>query len=249
MRWLTFLLLLFSGQAHGQNLANVSFLLEEAWKGEESLAQKSVWFDGELWSFALYAEWTTPATRHTASASVPFEYERGSSARGGDLSLDYRFHVLDDRDGRVALAPRLSLLSVPSGEGSGRERALEAMVPLTVIHSQRLVTHWNVSARWTGEGSGSLRGTTVRAAAGVAKEAGWGAVVVAEAAAEHCTEEPSRDVTWTISPAIRFPRTIGGLQIVPGIAFPLTAGRGEPVAAGAVAHVLIEVPFRRAWAD
>ncbi|MGH7676094.1 MAG: transporter, partial [Gemmatimonadales bacterium] len=160
--------------------------------------------------------------------------------RVGDIALNYRYQLVGP-DSRAAVAPRLSLF-LPTGDheqrlGSGAW-GVQVNLPASVEFGPRLVTHWNAgvfltpSARSPAGQEATIRGYNLGASAiwlirpvNLVLEAVWvrGEEVTGPGATVAREE-------FFINPGIRWAHDFSsGLQIVPGIAFPIGVGasRGE----------------------
>jgi hypothetical protein len=227
-------------------IADNSFLIEEAYNQEAGVVQHISAFHRSLrtaaWTYTFTQEWPVVVQRHQLSFTLPVEHIGGAGATGtgiGDIALNYRYQLVGG-DGAVAAAPRLSLF-VPTGSeakgiGSGAF-AVQVNLPVSVRLGPRFVTHWN--AGWNAMagaddyGLGASLVWLTRPTFNVLIEAVWSR---AEGGGE----------ALVLNPGIRWAHNFAsGLQIVPGIAFPMGVGasRGER---GAFLYLSFEHPFRRA---
>lgn len=224
-----------------------SFLVEEAYNQERRVVQHiGTWThdaDGRQWAFAFTQEWPASGRRHQLGYVLSLSRPDGSpgAAGLGDLGLNYRYQWLGMGDGRVAAAPRASLL-VPTGDrdrGLGAGAAgLQVNLPVSVTLHRRWVAHTNVGGMWTGAaGSGPSRSPARRGAnAGqsliwlpapefnLLLELAWSR---SEAVAAFA---PDREESLLLAPGLRWAHDLrGGVQVVPGIAAPIGMGpsRGE----------------------
>ncbi|HJR66863.1 MAG TPA: hypothetical protein VJ802_10560 [Gemmatimonadaceae bacterium] len=220
-----------------------SFLVEEAYNQEARVVQHvsvlSVTRDGDGWEYGFTQEWPVGSQRHQLSVTVPIV--NAAEATGvGDVALNYRYQLAFDDASGDALAPRLSLV-LPTGDAEqGRGTSslgLQVNLPLSWGWHRALVTHWNVGGAWTPSARAPLGGrvstrdvTAAASAIWLAKRAlnvmlefAWAREEIAVAADTRLAEESA----W-ISPGLRaaidFP---SGLQIVPGIAFPIGIGPSD----------------------
>jgi hypothetical protein len=220
-----------------------SFLVEEAYNQEAKVVQHisvlALSRDPHAWEYAFTQEWPARSQRHQVSITVPF-VDAANGAGVGDVAFNYRYQLaFDDATGN-AVAPRISLI-VPTGdadEGRGTSSlGVQGNLPVSWGPHRTLVTHWNVGGTWTPSARAAAGGRVatrdVFAAASaiwlpvrtlnVMLEAVWAREEVAVAADTRVAEESA----W-ISPGLRaaidFP---SGLQIVPGLAFPIGIGPTE----------------------
>jgi hypothetical protein len=175
----------------------------------------------------------------------------------GDTALNYRYQLVGNGDARVAFAPRLSLL-LPTGDsrlgrGAGGT-GFQTDLPLSVVISPHLVTHWNLGATFVPHAH-SLSGDKSKTwgynlgqsfvwlaspGCNILLETVWNGseTVVAPG-------QTARTHTFLINPGVRWainaPR---GLQIVPGVGVPLGVGpsAGEK---GVFLYLSFEHPFRK----
>ena len=118
-----------------------SFLMEEAFNQEPRIFQNIVnWShqDGE-WFLSFTQEWPVPGVRHQLSYSIPFNALR-EGAGIGDSLLNYRLQVLEERPGRPAFAPRLSLI-VPTAR-IDRSSGVQVNLPFSKQRND-FYFHWN----------------------------------------------------------------------------------------------------------
>jgi len=220
-------------------LEDNSFLLEEAYNQEPHVVQHILnWArtepGGDL-VFAFSQEWPLFGQRHQLAYSIPFE-SLGGAGRGagfGDVEIQYRYQGLGIDGGRLAAAPEFTLL-LPTGdanEGLGAGAAGgEIGLPLSVELSSRFVAHTNASVTYTGESGSAPARTEV--------DLGQSFVWLMAARFNPMVElvwtrsEPAnggagaeREESFLVSPGFRWGHDFeSGLQIVPGIAFPIGIG-------------------------
>jgi hypothetical protein len=223
-----------------------SFLIEEAYNQEQGVVQHINSFQrlqhGGDWAYTFTQEWPAPGLRHQLSFTLPVQ---GGSAetngRGiGDVALNYRYQWIGDGDAAVAVAPRLSLLlptgSVEEGRGTGAA-GFQVNLPVSTVLSRSWVAHWNAGATYTpsAENADGRKADTwsynlgqsfiwqPTARVNFLLETVWGSAE--SVAASGLTEtEHSLLLSPGISWAYHFP---SGLQIVPGIAFPIGVGPSD----------------------
>jgi hypothetical protein len=220
-----------------------SFLLEEAYNQEPRVVQHISVLDlttrgGTGWTYAFTQEWPLFGQTHQLSYTLPVTHGDAGSGTGlDDVALNYRYQLVGSGDTRLAVAPRLSAI-LPTGDADRGRGAgavgIQVNVPLSVELSQSLVAHTNVGATYTPSARNALRqrATTRDFNAGqsliwlvsptfnLLVEAAWSSTEEVVATAKRVRSE-----AFVISPgfrtALNFP---SGLQIVPGLAFPLGVG-------------------------
>ncbi len=217
-----------------------SFLVEEAYNQEARVVQHisvlSLARHGDGWEYGFTQEWPAGSLRHQLSVTVPIL--NAADATGiGDVALNYRYQLAFDDVSGDAFAPRLSLV-LPTGDAEqGRGTSslgLQVNLPFSWGWHRALVTHWNVGGAWTPSarapagGRAATRDVTAAASAiwllkpklNVMLEFAWAREELAVGRHARLAQESA----W-ISPGLRaaidFP---SGLQIVPGLAFPIGLG-------------------------
>jgi hypothetical protein len=217
-----------------------SFLVEEAYNQDARVVQHvnvlSLARRPSGWEYGFTQEWPAGSQRHQLSVTVPI-VNSADETGVGDVALNYRYQLAFDDATGTALAPRLSLV-LPTGDAQqGRGTAslgLQVNLPASWGLHRTLVTHWNVGGAWTPSarapsgGRVATRDVTAAASAiwlakralNLMLEVAWAREEIAVAADTRIAEESA----W-ISPGVRaaidFP---SGLQIVPGLAFPIGVG-------------------------
>jgi hypothetical protein len=222
-----------------------SFLIEEAYNQDPGVVQHIQTFTRSIrndeWLYTFTQEWPVPGITHQLSYTLAFQRAEGTS-RPADAFLNYRYQLAGDGDARFACAPRVSLTlpegSEKNGTGSGSV-GIQALVPVSVVLGPKWVSHSNVG--WTivpsardAEGN---KATTQAFNLGqsfvwlasprfnVFLESVW---IRAQSVAG--SGRTSRNDTFLVNPGIRWAYNYpSGLQIVPGIAFPIGVGpsRGQ----------------------
>jgi hypothetical protein len=213
-------------------IADNSFLIEEAYNQEPGVVQHIGAWQRSLrsapWLFTFTQEWPLGTQRHQLSYTLAFQ-RIDSPLRNsglGDAAVNYRYQLLPATD-RVALSPRVSLL-LPTGR---RERGLgtgevgaQLNVPVSVTLGSSLVSHWNAGlgavSRVTTYNLGASMIWLLRPSFNVVVEVAW-------------TDQTAGPPSLVVNPGVRWAHNFaGGLQIVPGVAFPVGVGpsRGDRAA-------------------
>jgi len=175
-----------------------------------------------------------PKQAHQFSYNVPISRINGDeSATGlGDVALNYRYQLI--MKDHVAMAPRFSLIlptgSYKRGLGNGA-LGYQMNVPLSLELSDKWVTHWNAGATFiprAREASGAradifgynLGGSLIYLLSenfNLLTEVVWNS---SQAVQPNGSKEWGE--TLFVNPAIRYAINCkSGLQIVPGIGFPI----------------------------
>jgi len=221
-----------------------SFLIEEAYNQEAGVIQHIQTFTHPCadcegpWVYAFTEEWPAGSQRHQLSATFPL-VEKPSGGLGPDaVALHYRWQAVGLSGGPLAVAPRFSLL-LPSGDDeiSPSGPVLQSNLPASLELGRRFVTHGNLG--WTydpsaeSESGGEAATLTWNAGASLV----WLAAPRFNALLEavYLWEEDAvgegrtaRDSVFLLNPGVRFAiDRPSGLQIVPGISFPIGVGPSE----------------------
>jgi len=221
-----------------------SFLIEEAYNQEAGVVQHVNAFlrprSGGEWLYAFTQEWPVGSERHQLSFTLPVQHLSGLT-RVGDVALNYRYQLAGP-GGRLAVAPRVSLF-LPTGDHEQRVGAgawgVWVNLPASVTLGSRLVTHWNAGAAVTPSAKDPLGQTATIRVYNLGGSAIWlirpAFNLVVEAVWVRGEEVTAPGTTvareeFLINPGIRWAHDFSsGLQIVPGIAFPIGVGasRGD----------------------
>lgn len=226
-------------------IADNSFLLEEAYNQERGVVQHINALlrsrDG-TWTYSFTQEWPLFGQTSQLSFTVPVQrFGSGTAAATGlgDVAVNYRYQLVG-ASGTAAVAPRLSVL-LPTGDetrGFGAGAAgMQVNVPVSVRVGSRLVTHWNAGATitpsaTTGFNAGASAIGLLRPTLNLMLEVSW-------------TRAEQREAGF-LNPGLRWAHNFrSGLQIVPGIGFPIGFGpdRGERAV---FFYLSFEHPFRNA---
>ena len=230
-----------------------SFLLEEAYNQEPGVVQHintlTLFDDSDDWLYTFTQEWPAPSLRHQLSATVPYLRLTGTGDDDpglGDVALNYRYQLLGSGKDAVAFSPRLSLL-LPTGDedrglGAGA-LGYQVNLPLSVALSPRVVTHVNVGATFT-PGAKEPDGTEVDLEV---YNFGQSFIWLQKERFNLMLElvfTSGDDESFFVNPGVRWAHDLpSGLQIVPGIAFPIGVGPSEGERA-IFLYLSFEHPFR-----
>jgi hypothetical protein len=202
-----------------------SFLIEEAYNQDPGVVQHIQTFSratrGGDWLYTFTQEWPAPTIKHQLSYTLPMAQVDGE--RGiGDVALNYRYQLLGDADARVAVSPRLTVL-LPTGNerrglGSGGT-GVQVMLPVSTVLTPSLIAHWNLSATLTPK----THTHNITAGNSFVWLANHRFNVLVETLWSRTSDRSGHDSQTTVSPGIRWSYDFPSkLQIVPGIAFPIT---------------------------
>ena len=218
-----------------------SFLVEEAYNQEEGVVQHINTFqrfrNSGDWVYTFTQEWPVGGLQHQFSYTVPVVHPSDSRSGIGDIALNYRYQLLGDGEAKLAIAPRFTVI-VPSGnEKQGRglgAASYQALVPISVVLTPTLVAHSNAGFTYTPKAKDGDGNKADLNAWNVGQSFVWLASqrvnFMLEAIYGRGQEVAGPGVTSTakaafISPGVRWSYDFeSGLQIVPGIAFPIGVG-------------------------
>jgi hypothetical protein len=241
-----------------------SFLVEEAYNQEFGVVQHISTFtrfwNSEDWSYSFTQEWPVPGdARHQLSYTLVLS-DPGASSGGpgiGDVALNYRYQLVGNGDARVAFAPRLSLMfptgNVTQGRGAGGF-GLQTSLPLSVVVSKNLVTHWNLGATAVPHAENAARERATTVGYNLGQSFVWLArprfnvlleTVFSSSQAVIAPDRTAWSNSLLLNPGVRWAYNFkNGLQIVPGVAVPIGVGpsAGEK---GLFLYLSFEHPFRK----
>ncbi len=242
------LLLAAAAQASAQqraalpNIADNSFLLEEAYNQEPGVVQHISAFQlfrgADAWVYTFTQEWPLFSRTHQLSFTVPIQrVQNGASfATGvGDVAVNYRYQLAAAE--RLSVAPRLSLL-LPTGRARSDLGAgafgVQVNVPASVIVASKVVTHWNAGGTVTPSSKNAVGDQATTVGCNLGASVIWLArptfnalleVVWTRDEAVTSAGRTAASHALSVSPGIRWAHNFSsGLQIVPGIAFPIGVG-------------------------
>jgi len=209
--------------AQSPAIGDNSFLIEEAYNQERGVVQHiSAWqrtLRSAAWAFTFTQEWPLGTQTHQLSYTILLQRTESPSRTGlGDAAVNYRYQ-LRAADARVAIAPRVSMIlptgSSARGLGTGHVGA-QLNVPVSVLLGPSLVSHWNAGVtavpRTTTYNLGASVIWLARPTFNVLVEVVW-------------TAQSDGTESFVVNPGIRWAHNFAsGLQIVPGIAFPIDVG-------------------------
>jgi len=227
--------------ATSPHIQDNSFLVEEAYNQDEGVVQHISQYSRDrrsgAWVGTLTQEWPAGGLRHQLSTTAAVA-RTDSGARGlGDFAVNYRYQLAGDGNAPLALAPRLTVY-LPTGDdrqglGAGAP-SFQINVPLSPVFSSKWVAHWNAGGTWT---------PSARDPAGDrADTSGWnvgasliytgspiGDAMIESVYARFRTVKGRRTTSGEsdafVSPGVRWAWYLpSGLQIVPGVAFPIGIG-------------------------
>lgn len=237
-----------------ERIEDNSFLIEEAYNQEPGVIQHISTFEylkDKTWSYTLTDEWPVPRETHQLSATIPL---LNTGATGiGDIFLNYRYQAI--LKPQFAFSPRFSLL-LPTGNykkglGSGVP-GYQVSFPFSLILSHKIVTHYNIGLTLI-PGANNTDGSKSDL---VTFNYGMSVILLVNKNFNFMLEmfgnnTSAKSVNTTkntgsliLNPGFRYAFNFkSGLQIVPGMAFPVGIGPSNGVS-GIFLYLSFEHP---AW--
>ena len=238
-----------------------SFFIEEAYNQEYRVVQHiSTGYyekDSKTFTYTFTQEWPIDGQTHQLSYTIPYQSMYTRSSGVGDILINYRYQLWDDKDWGW-LAPRLSLI-LPTGNsvrglGSG-VLGMQVCIPLSKRWSDAFITHFNIGGTLLPHVSGStIAGTDVKHTLPSYSLGASGIWLLNENFNVLCeilhninsSIDPVGNVVYEsetiVSPGIRFAINFGNLQIVPGVAAPIMFGANKPTS-NIYGYLSFEHPF------
>jgi hypothetical protein len=225
-----------TGKKEPPKIEDNSFLAEEAYNQEYGVVQHINTFQRSShgsWAYSFTQEWPAPSQRHQLSYTVPVYRFTGSgtSVGVGDVALNYRYQALGKDEEPLWASPRLSVYlptgDVNKGRGVGGP-GLELMLPVSYALNEELVTHWDAGVLVSRAKQSGITATTKSFK--LAGSAIWLVSPNVNLMLESTfgrAESLGGDWqnSFIVSPGMRGAFNFAsGLQIVPGIAFPVGFG-------------------------
>jgi hypothetical protein len=238
-------------------ISDNSFLIEEAYNQEPGVVQHINTFmrmRGGDWMYTFTQEWPVTSMKHQLSftfVGLNADHKRGL----GDTAINYRYQLVDND--RVAVSPRVSVL-LPTGKstdglGTGGV-GIQTNLPVSVRVANKVVTHWNVGATMTpvtkneagdkaftkGFNAGQSTIWLMNQRFNILVETAWNSY-------ESVISKGHKETNYglLVNPGVRWAHNFkSGLQIVPGISFPIGVGpsRGDR---GVFFYLSFEHPFKK----
>ncbi len=243
----TLLLVLYGNVSAGaeevRKIQDNSFLIEEAYNQEDGVVQHIQTFlltEGGSWAYSFTQEWPVPTQKHQFSYTIPYlRVDDAEDPTGfGSVLFNYRYQAV--LEGPIAFSPRISLIT-PTGDHEewlgGDAWGMQGNLPLSVELADRWVTHWNLGATFLTDAKG-LDGsradiTGFNYGVGFIYMVNDNFNLMLELAGNtiETVGDGGRVETegfFFINPGVRFAIDFeSGLQIVPGLSFPIGVGPSE----------------------
>ena len=218
-------------------------MIEEAYNQEDGVVQHIQTFlltEGGSWAYSFTQEWPVPTQKHQFSYTIPYlRVDDAEDPTGfGSVLFNYRYQAV--LEGPIAFSPRISLIT-PTGdheEWLGSDAwGMQGNLPLSVELADRWVTHWNLGATFITDAKG-LDGsradiTGFNYGVGFIYMVNDNFNLMLELAGNtiETVGDGGRIETegfFFINPGVRFAIDFeSGLQIVPGLSFPIGVGPSE----------------------
>jgi len=237
-----------------------SFLIEEAYNQERGVVQHISTFQRSErvgWAYSFTQEWPLGGIRHQLSYTIPVENAEGSGTGLGDVAINYRYQLAGNPDARTVLAPRFSLLLPTGDEDQGRGTGglgLQLNLPVTLVLSEKVVTHWNAGATLTPSAANTLGQRATAHSINLGASLVWlvrpsfNFLLETVMEDERLVAGEGRVVgqtNWVLSPGARGAfYLVRGLQVVPGVAYTLGLGK-ESDENSLFLYLSLEHPFSR----
>jgi len=225
-------------------ISDNSFLIEEAYNQEPGVVQHisgfARTFNAKGWAYSFTQEWPVPGRRHQLSYTVPLMQIGSPTTTGiGDLMVNYRLQAVYDESRGIAFSPRLSV-SLPTGDatkgfGAGGT-GWQVNLPVSKTLGASFVSHTNAGGTWFGDTKPFFGDHASLRAVNLGQSFVWLAtprfnVMLESIWTRTTTRLNGHDYpaeTAFISPGIRWGYDFkSGLQVVPGIAFPMGVGQSN----------------------
>jgi hypothetical protein len=238
-------------------ISDNSFLIEEAYNQGPGVVQHINTFmrsRGGDWLYTFTQEWPIGSMKHQISYTIA-ALSLNRAGGFGDLTINYRYQLVNGS--KVSVAPRASLL-LPTGNsrrglGAGGV-GLQTNLPISVTVSDKFVTHWNAGATFVPRAKDVLDEKAFTKSLNLGQSTIWLAHprfnVMMETAWNRFESVIGRgrlasSYTLSLNPGVRWAYNFkSGLQIVPGVSFPI--GVGPSLGSRAVfLYLSFEHPFKK----
>jgi len=249
--------------AFSKAIEDNSFLIEEAYNQETGVVQHI--FTGmqnftpiKNWEFSFTQEWPLWGQTNQFSYTVLYNsFNSGEVGGFGDLLINYRYQ-LTGKDDYAAMSPRLSLILPIGDKDKGLGNGIPGVqfnFPLSKRIAESLTFHFNAGFTlfpgFKTMNAQSEEISTLLNYYNVGASLIWLATynlnfMFELISGNNNTVDGNGNINYfnetIINPGFRYAIDIGDLQIVPGLAFPITFSEGE-TASGAFLYLSFEHPF------
>jgi len=240
-----------------------SFFIEEAYNQERRVVQhiSGVYHYSRPQSDTFYSftqEWPFLGPRHQLSYTIPYSWQDAGAVHGiNDILVNYRYQLFEE-DRWAAVAPRLSLIlptgRVADGAGNG-VIGIQVALPASKRLSNDWVIHANLGWTFLPRAKGTTPGG--RAVRGhLSSYYGGGSLIfladphynflveglVVSSAEFDASGRVVHSQQALLSPGFRWAVNLGHLQVVPGVALPITFSR-DATRLGVFFYLSFEHPY------
>jgi hypothetical protein len=234
-------------ESASEPIADNSFLIEEAYNQDAGTVQHISTFSRTTagdWAYGFTDEWAVRGQHHQLSATIPLARVAGDSTSAwglGDVALHYRYQIAGVEGGRIAIAPRITIIAATGNASRGLgvgAMSVQTMLPVSIVTGS-FVNHLNAGMTRIGRPSTRTADATPTMAytlghslvwlatqrVNLLVESVWTSTSLVDAAGVR-----SRERQMVVSPGVRWSYNLPhDLQIVPGVAVPIGVGpsRGD----------------------
>jgi hypothetical protein len=241
-----------------------SFLIEEAYNQDPGIVQHINTYqrtrDTGDWLYTFTQEWPVGGIKHQLSYTIPVTRIGDSPDHHsglGDIALNYRYQLAGDGEAKLAIAPRFSVILPSGNEDEGRGQGgtgYQVSLPISLVLSPTLVAHTNAGYTRTSKAKDADHNQANLNAWNAGQSVVWlvsqrvNLLLEAIYTRSEVVAGPGRTSTVSaafVSPGVRWSYDFdSGLQIVPGIAFPIGVGSSSH-ARSVFLYLSFEHPFRK----
>jgi hypothetical protein len=228
-------------QQFSQAIEDNSYFIEEAYNQEFRVVQhiSTGYYQTKTKDFiySFTQEWPVNGQTHQLSYTIPYESMNVGSHGLGDILINYRYQLWDEQDWGW-IAPRLSIILPTGNAGTGLGNdvvGFQVCVPLSKRWTNELISHFNVGSTILPNVEGTTDiGTKVKqtlpsyfiGTSGICLLSPNFNLMCEILYTVNSEIDGAGNVAYSnqtiISPGFRFAINLGNLQIVPGLAFPIT---------------------------
>ena len=234
-----------SSSASPFEIKDNSLLVEEAFNQDAGVVQTfgSLQVDeGGTWTSTLTQEWPLFSHTHQISYTLAFA-DAGAGGGIADTMVHYRLQVMEERRGRPAFAPRISLIA-PTGDADAGRGLGHAGWQMNLPFSKQVhdtYFHWNAGVtRQSGQTTPNLGGSAVYRARPMFN-------LMLETVVEFAEDGDAgskRHAVETVSPGFRTGWNRGEKQTVLAVEAPVEISSGGASIA-VIGYLSYEAPFSR----